>query len=310
MRILSEGMREMEQITFENGAWQFQNCGGTLSESYEKEPVMSKCLCHGYKNEIPLIMVPETIHRATINIQEVFELVEFDKDYVFEKIRPPFSKFIFCFKDDIDLTHLISISTKYDENTGETEWQGCLRLGSTLKKLIILGAFYFRTDKNGSLLLDGKAQIYTNGDWDEDIRKEAMTITGGNCRISVIALYLIQCKNISFEDYDPMKHISRQQRRDRERKNRPLLKYQILHINPMSTKVKTRKPATPAVQPGIAAHAVRGHFMTFTKDHPAFGQPWGVGTFWCGPYVCGNPAFGLNLNDYHIEIEVEHANAN
>lgn len=126
-----------------------------------------------------------------------------------------------------------------------------------------------------------------------------------NVLIGVIkgAISLMHVKNVTLEDYDPNKHISRQVRRARERKGLgPLIEYKILHIKPYG-----RQPKRPTAgrKTGIkqAVHTTRGHFKTFTPDRPAFGKPWGVGTFWVGPHVRGNPEFGLVMKDYHIEID-------
>lgn|GEM_PF-4144098 len=120
---------------------------------------------------------------------------------------------------------------------------------------------------------------------------------------SLFALDLLNCKNTSLEEYNPMEHIARPQRRARERKNIQLLQYKILHINPFRQKQSHAQTETASTQ-DRAVHSVRGHFKTFTAEHPAFGKPWGVGTFWTGPYVCGNPEFGMIWKDYHVEIEV------
>jgi hypothetical protein len=118
-------------------------------------------------------------------------------------------------------------------------------------------------------------------------------------------LQLLSCKNITYEDYDPNKHIMRQRRRQRERQGfRPFLKYQILHIKPLKArKIKRRSDTDP--QRHVAAHRVRGHFKEFSAEHPAFGKPWGVGRFFVADFWSGDINLGLNLSDYHIEIEAE-----
>lgn len=133
--------------------------------------------------------------------------------------------------------------------------------------------------------------------------REAGDLVQETAVICTFAIELMLCKNINYAEYDPMENATRQRRRHLERKRKELLKYQVLHINPLSAKTVNRKPTVEAQERSVAVHSVRGHFKTATADHPLFGKPWGVGTFWCGPYVCGNPEFGLNWNDYHIEIE-------
>ncbi|HMM30984.1 MAG TPA: hypothetical protein PKB13_04305 [Clostridia bacterium] len=122
---------------------------------------------------------------------------------------------------------------------------------------------------------------------------------------SLVMAKILSCKNTTFEEYDPQLHSPRQQRRARERKGSMLLKYKVLHIKPFGPK-KSRPESDAMTDPVShnAVHSVRGHFKTFSSEHPAFGKPWGVGTFWTGPYVCGNPEFGLIWKDYHVEIEV------
>lgn len=143
-----------------------------------------------------------------------------------------------------------------------------------------------------TVMMDGESGAKT---WFEEEAKEIIYL-------SKIAIKLMHVKNVTLEEYDPNEHISRQVRRARERKGLgPLIKYKILHIKPYGR--QPRKPAS-GNKTGVkqAVHTTRGHFKTFTADKPAFGKPWGVGTFWVGPFVSGNPEFGLVLKDYHIEI--------
>ncbi|MDL2235415.1 hypothetical protein LJC07_04575 [Christensenellaceae bacterium OttesenSCG-928-L17] len=121
--------------------------------------------------------------------------------------------------------------------------------------------------------------------------------------LSLFSVNLMNCRNITLEDFNPNQYLPRQQRRARERNNRPLLQYKVLHINPYHKPSTVTAGVRTDIKKGV--HSVRGHFKTFTPDKPAFGKPWGVGTFWTGPYVCGNPAYGMTWKDYYIEIEKE-----
>lgn len=46
-------------------------------------------------------------------------------------------------------------------------------------------------------------------------------------------------------------------------------------------------------------HTVRGHFKTFTKERPLLGR--GVGTYWWGWQVRGNPSRGVSVADYNMK---------
>lgn len=114
------------------------------------------------------------------------------------------------------------------------------------------------------------------------------------CRLAV---NLMNCKNISYEDYDPNRHLSPGASTDQ-----PFIRYKILKINAPGSRRNQKQPFAHE-QDQRPARAVRGHYKIGTLEKPLFGKPWRVGRFWCGPYVTGNPKFGLVIKDYQIELK-------
>ena len=111
------------------------------------------------------------------------------------------------------------------------------------------------------------------------------------------AISLMNCKNIEYQEYSPVSKAER----TRKSADPTRLSYKILHINPM-TRHKVTKASQSRSDAHVPAHTVRGHFINGTTEKPLFGKPWGVGRFWVGPFVCGNPKYGLVIKDYHIDL--------
>lgn len=113
-------------------------------------------------------------------------------------------------------------------------------------------------------------------------------------------LTIMNCKNINYIDYDPNSGIPwRNQKNGKKKPKPPYVQYKILEIQPMKQKTQTRgKPAMEKKEERL--HTVRGHFKTFTPEHPLFGKY--AGTYWWGDCIKGNAEFGLTEKDYHIKI--------
>lgn len=240
-----------------------------------------------------------------VNIQEVFELADKYPDVwpsaLADTFEMPYPWMALAYKQDSD----IIIISLYDQEEHE---------GWVIFDYVVNGYVIYTGELNLNPLEDG--YMYSNIGTSNEYSSRMISIYGeeafsrinheqinGIIDLIKTSVKLMHVKNVTLEDYDPNEHISRQVRRARERKGRgPLIKYKILYINPYGRQPK--KLATGR-KTGIkqAVHTTRGHFKTFTQDKPAFGKPWGVGTFWVGPHIRGNPEFGLVMKDYHIEID-------
>jgi len=240
-----------------------------------------------------------------INIQEAYELVklgDFDVDDAeLVQGKLPFSSFVLFYKEN-NMT--IQTYVRGSPETRETIFRTALALPGRQPKSFADVSLSYDLQANGK----GKYMVYGADEKLASLGKDQQTrfadSAAREAKNCAFAILLMSCKNITYEDYDPMKHISRQQLRDRERKGkRPFLKYQILHIKPFKARTIERRPESESKR-HVAAHRTRGHFKTFTPEHPAFGKPWGVGTFYVFDFVSGDLNLGLNVNDYHIELEV------
>ena len=83
------------------------------------------------------------------------------------------------------------------------------------------------------------------------------------------------------------------------RTNTPILKFHTIDINPMKQTLRTEGRSD---ETGIkkALHICRGHFVTYTPEHPLFGKY--VGTFWKPDHVRGNAKNGIVLKDYKVNF--------
>lgn len=116
------------------------------------------------------------------------------------------------------------------------------------------------------------------------------------------ACSLLHCRNVSLDD-GAQDGIPRQLRRLEERQGlEPRARYKILHVKVPGE--KRPRPLASLAEPGqhgmIRYHSVRAHQITFTPEAPAFGKPWGVGTFLVGPGWRGNPKRGIVKKEYDL----------
>lgn len=109
------------------------------------------------------------------------------------------------------------------------------------------------------------------------------------------AINFMHCKNIELIDMP----ISRQQRRLAERKNKPLIQYKTLVIEPFKKQVRNEARQTGQSEIQRALHIARGHFRTYTEEKPLFGKL--SGTFWIPMHLRGNKAKGVVHKDYEVK---------
>lgn len=108
-----------------------------------------------------------------------------------------------------------------------------------------------------------------------------------------LAVAFLHCKNVTTVE-EP---VSRQERRERQRRKEPGIRFHTLRIEPM-TEVLRREGRSDEVGLAHALHICRGHFATYTEEKPLFGKA--TGTFWRPDHVRGNAARGAVLKDYDV----------
>lgn len=119
-------------------------------------------------------------------------------------------------------------------------------------------------------------------------------ILGGATFPALLAISFMHCKNISIAAVEPEDTLSRAWKR---RHGRPLVRHHVLNIDPMKRVLRT-EGRSEEVGLAQALHICRGHFKTYTPEHPLFGRT--TGTFWWPMTVRGNPAAGIVTKDYSI----------
>lgn len=127
-----------------------------------------------------------------------------------------------------------------------------------------------------------------NGRW-EALKESVMTLA----LPFFFAFAFCHCRNVDLKPQE----VSRQVRRQAERKGLPLLDYRVLEIEPMKKALRT-EGGIEAVGPRKALHLVRGHFKHFSEDKPLFGRV--VGTFWWESSIRGSLAKGKVEKDYEV----------
>lgn len=106
------------------------------------------------------------------------------------------------------------------------------------------------------------------------------------------ALSLLHCRNVVTEMREPSTKLQRARQR---RGKRPLFRFRELAVQTRQHQIRPLRSLIGAHR-DLSLHTVRGHFKTFTPDHPAFGRV--AGTFWCPPFMRGHKEFGVVEKDY------------
>ena len=116
--------------------------------------------------------------------------------------------------------------------------------------------------------------------------------------ICMFALSLINCRNVALEEVDPNTKLSRQVKRNMQRKNIPALeKYHVLKIETMKTKKKTINNDNYSYTK-VSFHVCRGHFKTYKGK----GLFWKYkGTFWFPSHTKGSSEIGTITKDYEVK---------
>lgn len=109
-------------------------------------------------------------------------------------------------------------------------------------------------------------------------------------KLAMLALGLMNCKNVELGEHLSDVPIGRRQRR-----RNTGIAYRTIDVPGHTT---TTQHAADGHVRTTALHRVRGHFKTFTADAPLLGQH--VGTYWWGWQVRGNKKNGVVVSDYKV----------
>jgi hypothetical protein len=164
--------------------------------------------------------------------------------------------------------------------------------------------YLFYLDSTGQLLCDGQGStLYETA---TIVEPELAGILEGDSRWEELkestfslalpfwfAFAFMHCKNVTL-DSPP---VSRQVRRQAERKGVPLLDYRMLNIEPMKGVLKTEGRLDDA-GPKVALHICRGHFKDFRDGPGLFGKHKGV--YWWEGSVRGSLSKGRVEKDYVV----------
>ena len=237
-----------------------------------------------------------------INIQEAFALgTALGKVTDVSSIKPPYDdcilihtpfenctefKKISCHNDDyFDVRHM-AVFKDFREHKDVFAHYSDARI------------FYGSSDATG---IDYEV-LFINGIEDKRMAKEAQLMFQDNLFFTLFSLNLMNCKNIKYINYDPNTNLTRQSRRKRERDGKsPYLVYKTLEIQPLKEKISIRRKPAIESENGQRLHTVRGHFKTYTEEHPLFGKH--TGTYWWGDCIKGSMDIGIVEKDYCIYIE-------
>lgn len=115
------------------------------------------------------------------------------------------------------------------------------------------------------------------------------------CQTGLLALSLMNCRNVDLTAVEPDPAINRERKRG---KLAPFLRYSTVTIRP------TRRAGRPdqgetAEGRRQAWHRVRGHFRTYTPEAPLFGRQ--VGRFWIPQHTAGDIDEGAVITRYQVE---------
>lgn len=114
-----------------------------------------------------------------------------------------------------------------------------------------------------------------------------------NFRLLEVSLRLLNCKNITKERMYPSRKLNIKRRKN----NKPLIfDYHVLNVFKPGVKHDYRPSSEPLSHNRV--HLCRGHFKTYTKEHPLLGR--GIGTYWWQPHARGQNKEGIIVKDYKL----------
>lgn len=108
-------------------------------------------------------------------------------------------------------------------------------------------------------------------------------------KLAILAVGLMNCKNVQLSEHESEVPIGRRQRR----RNKGVT-YRTIDIPGHTTGIG----GTSTGDQSMPMHRVRGHFKTFAPEAPLLGQH--VGTYWWGWQVRGHKKNGSVVSDYKL----------
>lgn len=116
----------------------------------------------------------------------------------------------------------------------------------------------------------------------------------------LLSLCFLHCKNVvSIDATDTAGPPEKWLRRQKQHK----IRYHVLEIDPMK-EVLRREGGSEMNGLKKALHICRGHFATYSPDHPLFGKY--EGTFWKPAHVRGSQKEGTVLKSYAVGVSEPH----
>lgn len=167
-------------------------------------------------------------------------------------------------------------------------------LNSEVGETITVNASGRLVDGQGAsmLVLSGNLPQHVRERAIEERGIESLQEEGHRVRIGLIAVGLMNCKNVSTEETDK----GGPRRKKSRGKKFPRMTYRTINI-PGYRGARTSSPSSDE-DPSVAIHRVRGHFKTFTAEKPLMGRH--VGTYWWGWQVRGSAKNGAVVSDYKV----------
>lgn len=164
--------------------------------------------------------------------------------------------------------------------------------------------YVFYMNSAGQLLQDGQGNtLYETativepelaGVIDNDQRWEELKASTFNLALPFwFAFAFMHCKNVTLESPP----VSRQVRRQAERKGAPLLDYRVLNIEPMKGVLRAEGGLDKS-GPKVALHICRGHFKDYRDGPGLFGKHKAV--YWWEGSVRGSLTKGKVEKDYQV----------
>jgi hypothetical protein len=127
---------------------------------------------------------------------------------------------------------------------------------------------------------------------------EATAVIGHFRRAIEFALAILNVRNCVVVN-DPAHPAKLQKRRAHDGKP-PFVQMKRLRIVAPSQAKRKEYDHADAPVGMTAAHMVRAHPITFSADKPAFGKPWGVGTFIVPSHTRGRKEIGEVVKEYEV----------
>ena len=147
------------------------------------------------------------------------------------------------------------------------------------------------------LVVDGSGRVLDLRGPKSDVQDRPDDMVSGHWRLvapALLAVCFLHCRNVRTEVIAPDAKVNRARAR---RGKRPLRRYKVLRIEPMTTTLTTEGGIEDA---GLAKalHICRGHFKAY-EERPLFGRL--RGTWWWQDHVRGAIEAGVVEKDYLVD---------